>query len=188
MVLGVLHAVFYLTATFQDPGTVTADMHDSSTPCDWKQCETCNIARPFRAKHCPEPGCGRCVSRFDHHCGFIGACVGAGNEVPFMFNCLFVFLDCLLACVNGAWVLLAPSDGRPDAPGLIFVFQSGRIMSMDTVDALWQRAYVVSCSAMQIFVVLKCRVRCCPRPHTLFRCMCLQRLRCSCSCHLQCCA
>ncbi len=34
-----------------------------------------------------------------------------------MFNCLFVFLDCLLACVNGAWVLLAPSDGRPDAPG-----------------------------------------------------------------------
>ena len=61
-----------------------------------------------------------------------------------MFNCLFVFLDCLLACVNAAWVLLAPSDGLIDAPGLLAILQTGRILSMDTVNALWQRIYVVS--------------------------------------------
>jgi hypothetical protein len=118
-------------------------MHDNSTLCDWKQCETCNIARPFRAKHCPEPGCNRCISRFDHYCGFIGAPVGAGNEVSFMLFCLFAFVDVFLAFLNGAWVLLAPSGSHAAAPGLLSILRAGSILSMATVDLLWQRAFVV---------------------------------------------
>jgi hypothetical protein len=143
VLLALLHATFYLLAAFGDPGTVIADMHDVNTPCDWKHCETCNLARPFRAKHCPEPGCNRCVSRFDHFCGFIGAAVGAGNEVSFMAMCLFVFLDCSLSCLNCAWVLISPSDGRADAPGLLAILQSGRLLSMVTVNSLWQRVFCV---------------------------------------------
>jgi hypothetical protein len=143
VLLALLHALFYIAAAFGDPGIVVSKMHDNSTPCDWKQCETCEIARPFRAKHCPEPGCNRCVNRFDHFCGFIGAPVGAGNEVPFMMLCLFAFLDVFVAFLNGAWVLLAPSDSSTDVPGLLSILRAGDILSIATVNVLWQRAFVV---------------------------------------------
>jgi hypothetical protein len=151
VVLGVLHSAFYMAAAFGDPGTVTAQMHESGTDCDWKQCETCNIARPFRAKHCPERGCSRCVSRFDHFCGFLDTAVGAGNEVPFMAFCFFAFMDCSLASVNSVWVLLSPSDGLVVAPGLLEILQSGRLLSMDSVSTLWQRRYVVRGPVCSLF-------------------------------------
>ena len=154
VVLGVLHSVFYMAAAFGDPGTVTAEMHESGTDCDWKQCETCNIARPFRAKHCPERGCSRCVSRFDHYCGFLGTAVGAGNEVPFMAFCFFAFMDCSVVSVNSVWVLLSPSDGLVDAPGLLDILKSGRLLSMDSVSTLWQRRYVVRNPFFSLFCFL----------------------------------
>jgi hypothetical protein len=145
VLFGILHAAFYFATILGDPGIVTACMRaSSSAPCDWKYCETCNIDRPFRAKHCPEPGCNYCVSRFDHYCGFIGAPVGAGNEVPFMFLCLFAFIDSLFAVLNATWVLLAPSDDRPDSPGLLNLLHAGHLLSMATVVSLWHRAPVVS--------------------------------------------
>jgi hypothetical protein len=53
-------------------------------------------------------------------------------------------MDCLLAFLNGAWVLLAPCDDRPDAPGLLSLLQGGQLLSMAAVVAVWQRAAVVS--------------------------------------------
>lgn len=57
----------------------------------WKRCRFCNFVRPLRAKHCHR--CGRCVSRFDHHCSWLGVCVGGDNVRSFI---------CLLACMTTA--------------------------------------------------------------------------------------
>ncbi|GBE59818.1 zinc finger DHHC domain containing protein [Babesia ovata] len=45
-------------------------------------CVACRLYKPPRVKHCYE--CGRCISRFDHHCPWMSNCIGSNNYKMFM--------------------------------------------------------------------------------------------------------
>ncbi|KAJ6554392.1 DHHC palmitoyltransferase-domain-containing protein, partial [Mycena capillaripes] len=87
-------------------------------------CSRCSIVKPYRAHHCRV--CGTCILKFDHHCPWIGQCVGARNHKFFLnFSLatlvftLYTFSSLLAFNVNGGG--LGGEDGDVDPQEVVVI-------------------------------------------------------------------
>lgn len=99
-----------------------------------KYCKTCKITRSVRSFHCSI--CNRCIERHDHHCGFVGNCIGKNNTNKFCLFLLSICIHSLLAClfvfirfVEVSWVI-PPKDWKTnDFFGMVIIIYSSIFFS-----------------------------------------------------------
>ncbi|OII74026.1 uncharacterized protein cubi_02828 [Cryptosporidium ubiquitum] len=100
-ILFVLMTVFMISTFLKNPGVINPCSKLNNPPCSLdlqvnaqiikvKFCFQCKIIRPPRSVHCNI--CNHCVDRFDHHCPWVGTCIGAGNYKLFMSFISTLFL------------------------------------------------------------------------------------------------
>ncbi|KAI5581966.1 hypothetical protein POPTR_007G060100v4 [Populus trichocarpa] len=87
------------------------DMYPPGTSIRNLKCSYCNVEQPPRAKHCHD--CDKCVLQFDHHCVWLGTCIGRGNHCRFWWYifeetalCLWtgiLYITCLKANISRVW-------------------------------------------------------------------------------------
>ena len=67
-----------------------------------RACDQCFIDQIVRSKHCEE--CRSCVALYDHHCYWLGTCIGQTNRVYLWVYLLsqFLLINCSLMVLMGS--------------------------------------------------------------------------------------
>eukprot|EP00339_Tiarina_fusa_P002421 CAMPEP_0117004518 /NCGR_PEP_ID=MMETSP0472-20121206/5452_1 /TAXON_ID=693140 ORGANISM="Tiarina fusus, Strain LIS" /NCGR_SAMPLE_ID=MMETSP0472 /ASSEMBLY_ACC=CAM_ASM_000603 /LENGTH=290 /DNA_ID=CAMNT_0004705475 /DNA_START=145 /DNA_END=1013 /DNA_ORIENTATION=- len=88
-------ATYLLTdVSFRDPGICLDTKIPDGVPADqargWRWCDFCKVYQPPDGAHCPD--CNVCVAGYDHHCVWMGTCVGKKNYKQFVkFNIAWLY-------------------------------------------------------------------------------------------------
>lgn len=97
-------------------------------PCKW-----CHAQQLARAKHCRD--CNKCVALYDHHCHWIGTCIGERNRARFWWY------------LTAQWIALAVAIG---------ILNTGFVWRRGMSDWVWQNsltlAALVVLWGLQVFV------------------------------------
>ncbi|KAK5577934.1 hypothetical protein RB653_002882 [Dictyostelium firmibasis] len=136
--------IFLIQTAYTDPGIIPRGVYNDDifapdhrqplfkkisvkdTKQEIKWCETCCLYKPPRANHCGI--CNNCVERFDHHCPWVGNCIGRRNYQTFLyflyslgFLCIWIMGFCVAhICIESARY----RDDHPSASSAK-VFQEG---------------------------------------------------------------
>ena len=91
-----------LATSFKDPGVVLGRPAEADLS-DYRWCDFCNVFQPPDGAHCPD--CNVCIAGYDHHCIWMGVCIGKGNIKSFvrfnMFWILYLLYSVLWLSVVG---------------------------------------------------------------------------------------
>ncbi|CAM9849955.1 unnamed protein product [Chrysoparadoxa australica] len=107
-------------------------------------CTTCVVEKEPRSKHCNT--CGACIQIFDHHCPFVGNCVGRDNHASFI-----MFLGSVVVAISTFFVVLHGSSLTEKAgagkkattlDAFVNVFGNSRYLGCASVLAAWVLLWV----------------------------------------------
>lgn len=90
------------------PETFIVDQLESNSLKKLTFCETCNVLRPPGTSHCSR--CNACILNFDHHCPWLGTCIGAKNHSYFVALLFSAMILETIAIISNFLVIKSVGD------------------------------------------------------------------------------
>lgn len=87
--------------------------HSDAFFVEKRYCTVCNLEQPFRAKHCKH--CDRCIARYDHHCPWLGNCIGERNHFWFYWYLVFQVAEIVLGQIK-LYLCIFKENHNEDGP------------------------------------------------------------------------
>ena len=91
--------ILYISLSFSNPGRMVnkeykdiLDIVESGQEAE-EFCPQCLVKNKFRSKHCLI--CQICIDEFDHHCFWVGNCIGKDNYTLFFIFLIYILINTL---------------------------------------------------------------------------------------------
>ena len=165
-ILYIIHIFSMIKGGFTDPGILprqNADIYYTTSRTNMRYringhmfrinyCYSCYLFRPPRTSHCAV--CDNCVERFDHHCLWLGNCVGKKNYK--YFYCLLgsLNINAIIQIIFCLWVLLIEIQKikNKENKGYAFITVIGSII---LYNALFLGIFIGKLFILHTYLVLK---------------------------------
>lgn len=95
-----------------------------------KFCKTCRIFRPPGVSHCTK--CNNCIERYDHHCPWMGNCIGKNNYKPFLLFLTTLLILLIFNILISSTLIVREHNNVSDSNNLNIKSQDLRLL--DIVD------------------------------------------------------
>ena len=100
----------YIPLSFSNPGIIINKEYPDLLDIVEKEeevenfCPYCLVKEEYKSKHCLI--CQKCVREFDHHCFWIGNCIGKNNYTLFFIFLVYIILNILFNCGISCYYLI----------------------------------------------------------------------------------
>ena len=166
VVLCLIVLILLVICSFRDPGILRRFHYSGfykferkSSPVfqlgfvrHYKYCGTCSIIRPIRSSHCFD--CNNCVEKCDHHCPWIGNCVGKRNYI--YFYCFIIALTFMLLylegfCIAHVWKYL--HDNIESNSSKLSYKKRNHIVALSMCNLIMSLFLIIYCAACLAFTL-----------------------------------
>jgi hypothetical protein len=142
-ILYLITIFFTLRGAFTDPGILTRQnkhfYYSTKRPVlrqvinghliTLNYCYTCSLFRPPRTSHCAM--CDNCTLRFDHHCLWLGTCIGRRNYKHFYFLVLFLNISALFHIGYSIYFIIFQRNSSQNSLDLLVYIGMGIVIVFD---------------------------------------------------------
>ena len=109
LVISGLVFLLYFILSFSNPGFIVQQYKDLLSIAEKGEevenfCPYCLIRKTYRSLHCLI--CQKCVEDFDHHCFWVGNCIGKNNYTLFFIFLVYILLNTLFNVVINIYFLI----------------------------------------------------------------------------------